>query len=105
MTEKAVHKVKNVKRIRGTLGVKHDALAIELGLASRQYIKKKTSNKTVTPPTGKWYTFKQAADFLNAPVYTLMYWCNLRLLTFYKPVKAIQLNEVHLNEFLERSRR
>ena len=40
MTEKAVHKVKNVKRIRGTLGIKHDALAIELDLVSRQYNKK-----------------------------------------------------------------
>ncbi len=35
MTEKTIHEGKNVKRIREILGIKQDALAIELGLSQQ----------------------------------------------------------------------
>ena len=35
MTEKSVHEGRNVKRIREILGIKQDALAIELGLSQQ----------------------------------------------------------------------
>jgi len=35
MTEKAIHEGRNVKRIREMLGIKQDALAMELGLSQQ----------------------------------------------------------------------
>jgi len=35
MTEKTIHEGRNVKRIREILGIKQDALAMELGLSQQ----------------------------------------------------------------------